>query len=367
LANTLLPSLRLTVLVVLLLATGCARGHDAPTVPQLTRAGDTAALNVPDTAVALPIRTYDGSGETVHPDFAAPRAPWRHRLFYLALTPYPSGSATYENPSLYASIDGVRWSGAPRAPMPLVRPVSGHLSDPDIVHASARDELLLYYREASDSDRIFLTSSKDGATWSRPARLFAAPRSAALSPAVVRRRTGEWLMWSVNALEGCLGYATNVELRRSADGIAWSTPQPVDLRAPSLLSAWHIDVQWIPDRDEYWALFPVKAPETCATTALFLATSRDGLSWRTLPNPVLTAGALSELSHIVYRSTFSYDARTDMVTLWVSGARLAGSSFKWRTVAMRRPRRVLFAELSRSTRARVAPPLPAVTAAFTPP
>jgi hypothetical protein len=349
------------------LVCGCGRGNDAPTVPQFRLTNDTAALNVPETPVALPIATYDGSGQSVHPDFAAPRAPWPHQLFYLALTPYPGGRPTHENPSLYASIDGMRWSGAPRAPMPVVRPLSGHLSDPDIVFSSARGELSLYYREASDSDRIFLTSSKDGAIWSRPAQLFAAPRSAALSPAVVRRRTGEWLMWSVNAPGGCMGTSTSVEVRRSVDGIEWSAPEPVDLRAPSLLSAWHIDVQWIPERDEYWALFPVKAPETCATTALFLATSRDGIAWNTLPSPVLTAGTLSELSHVVYRSTFSYDARTDMVTLWVSGARLSGTVFRWRTVALRRSRRTLFAELARTLRAAVAPPLPAVTAAFTPP
>lgn len=328
---------------------------------------DSAVLLVPDAPTTLAVRTYDGSGETVHPDFAAPRAPWRHRLFYLALTPYPSGSSTYENPSLYASVDGLRWSGAPRAPMPIVRPRSGHLSDPDIVHASARGQLFLYYREAGDSDRVLLTHSSDGAGWSTPAQLFATAPSAALSPAVVRRATSDWLMWSVNATGGCMGPSTTVEMRRSADGMAWSAPVPVDLRAPSLLYAWHIDVQWIPDRQEYWALFPVKAPETCATTALLLATSRDGIVWRTLPTPVLTAGAMADLRDIVYRSTFSYDARTDMVTLWVSGARFVDEAFRWHTVAMRRPRRALFAELSRSLRAKVAPPLPAVTAAFTPP
>jgi hypothetical protein len=347
---------------------GCGSHDRTPTVPEYRVTSDTAALNVPVGPIALPLSTYDGSGETVHPDFAAPRSPWKHRLFYLALTPYPAGATYYENPSLYASLDGVRWSGAPRAPMPLVKPRNGHLSDPDLVHASVRGELFLYYRQVSDSDRVFLMRSADGAQWSRSRQLFATKRYASLSPAVVRRAKDDWWMWSVDARSGCNDRTAQVTLRRSTDGIAWSDPAPAELGAPSLLYPWHLDVQWIPERGEFWALYPVKAPETCATTALFLATSRNGVTWRTLPTPVLIAGTIRELSHIVYRSTFSYDARTDMVALWLSGARLEGEGrFRWRTVAFRRPRLALFADLA-AAQHRPVPIAPRrVRTAFTPP
>ncbi|MHB0962044.1 MAG: hypothetical protein ACYC5V_02420 [Gemmatimonadaceae bacterium] len=350
------------------LVLGCAREKDAPTVPELRETSEGTTLQVPSTPVALDLRTYDGSDQTVHPDFAAPMAPWGRRLLYLVLTPYPHGTSTHENPSLYASYNGVEWKAAPQAPMPLVQPTEGHLSDPDVVHAPVRNELLLYYRQAGQTDRIFLTRSVDGARWSLPLALFDGPRNGVLSPAVVRRRNGDWRMWSVNAGSGCQDSTTTVELRRSSDGVHWSTPAPVTLPIPAGQFAWHIDVAWIPSRAEYWALFPVKAPGTCATTAIFLATSADGVTWRILPSPVLTAGAIPEFADVVYRSTFAYDAQRDVVALWYSGARRRrDGSYTWRTVAQQRARAELFAAAARAPSTKLPRARRLVRTTFNPP
>lgn len=345
----------------------CADGRHGVTVPEVRLTGDTAALRAPMVATPLVLQTYEGSGQSVHPDFAAPTNPWKRRLFYLALTPYPGGSPLYENPSLYASLDGVTWGAAPHAPMPLVRPVQGHLSDPDLVYASARNELFLYYRQSSDSDRVLMLRSVDGAAWSEPRPMLAAPAGRLLSPAVVRRRTGTWLMWSVDARTGCRDEATTVELRRSNDGLAWSVPEPVTLPIPAGQFAWHIDVEWIPSRGEYWALFPVKAPGTCVPTALYMATSPDGVAWRTVPVPVLVAGPIPAFRDVVYRSTFAFDARTDEVTFWFSGARFDGLAFTWRTAVQRRPRAEVFAGGVRAARLQLPVAGAAARAAFDPP
>lgn len=350
-----------------MLTLGCAKDASAPTVPELRESSAVAALQVPSTLVTLDLRTYDGSGQAVHPDYAAPVAPWGRRYFYLALTPYPQGQATHENPSLYASLDGVKWKAAPRAPMPLAQPTEGHLSDPDVVHAPIRNELLLYYRQAGQTDRIFLTRSADGARWTRPRALFDGRRNGVLSPAVVRRRNGDWRMWSINAGTGCRDSTTSVELRRSFDGVDWSAPEPVALPSPAGQYAWHIDVAWIPSRAEFWALFPVKAPGTCATTAVFLATSADGVTWRTLPSPVMTAGAIPEFADVVYRSTFAYDAQRDMVTLWYSGARRRDGIYTWRTAAQQRTRGELFASAARAPTTKLPTARRSVRTTFTPP
>lgn len=326
-----------------------------------------AALQVPSLPALLDLRTYDGSDQSVHPDYAAPTAPWRRRYFYLALTPYPSGTSTHENPSLYASFDGVKWRAAPNAPMPLAQPQEGHLSDPDVVHAPVRNELLLYYRQAGTTDRIFLTRSVDGARWSPPRPLFDAPRNGALSPAVVRVRAGDWRMWSINAGTGCKDSTTAVELRRSTDGVAWSAPESVTLPGPAGQFAWHIDVAWIPSRAQFWALLPVKAPGTCATTAVFLATSPDGVTWRTLPSAVMTAGAIPAFADVVYRSTFAYDAPRDMVTLWFSGARRRDGVYTWRTAAQTRTRAELFASAARAPTSKLPTARRSVRTTFTPP
>src|SRR6202163_713834 len=49
------------------------------------------------------VPTYDSSGELVHPDaFVSPKA-WRGSRYWFAATPYPSGDASFENPSIFTS------------------------------------------------------------------------------------------------------------------------------------------------------------------------------------------------------------------------------------------------------------------------
>ena len=79
-----------------------------------------------------------------------------------------------------------------------------------------------------------------------------------------------------------------------------------------------------------------------ATPALRLSTSADGITWTQHPTPVLRAGVTPEFNNIVYRSTLEYDARTDMVTLWYSGARASGESWMWSAAVERRLRGDLF-------------------------
>jgi hypothetical protein len=121
------------------------------------------------------------------------------------------------------------------------------------------------------------------------------------------------------------------------DGVRWSLPKPVALRQPDLW-AWHIEVQWIPSRNEFWALYNAKTNNGCSTPALFLATSPDGLAWTVIPAPVLERGRIPEFQHIVYRSTLAYDPGADAITFWYSGARHDGEQFIWSAAVERRLR-----------------------------
>jgi hypothetical protein len=128
-----------------------------------------------------------------------------------------------------------------------------------------------------------------------------------------------------------------VDVRRSADGVHWSAPTRAQLEQPGFYP-WHIDVEWLPTLGEYWALFNGKRAGSCTTPALFLARSTDGVTWTTYPSPVLARGAIHELEDVVYRTTFSYDADEDVVTLWYSGARFDGTQYVWRAAVERRAR-----------------------------
>lgn len=169
-----------------------------------------------------------------------------------------------------------------------------------------------------------------------------------VSPSVVRRAEGEWMMWSVNAgAAGCASASTVVELRRSTDGVHWTTPEATSLddRAGS---TWHIDVEWIPSRKEYWAVYPVKSASGCATERLDFATSADGVHWRSYPSPVLLKGATDALRDIVYRSSIAYDEPTGIVSLWYSGATFVGgaANYRWSLGFERMTLPSLFARVS---------------------
>ena len=310
-----------------------------------------------DVIQPLVLSTYEGSGQTVHPDFVATGAEWTHSANYLFITPYPNGNANFENPSIYDSGDLLKWSAPWGVSNPIASPSDGYFSDPDAVFVAERNELWLYFRQVSSENVIRLTKSTDGVHWSAPTIVAHAPNHEIISPTVVRRSPTDWLMWSVNGNVGCTGLNTTVELRRSSDGISWSSPTTVLLSQPGLYP-WHIDVEWIASRGEFWALYNTKTPGSCTTSAVYLATSADGLQWKTYSSPVLARGAIPELQDVVYRSTFAYDDASDAVTIWYSGARYDAGNYIWRSAVQRRLRSDLFATITTpSARASIqAPP-----------
>jgi hypothetical protein len=99
---------------------------------------------------------------------------------------------------------------------------------------------------------------------------------------------------------GCGAATTTVDLRRSTDGVAWSGPVTTDLTQDALWP-WHVDVEWIPSRDEFWAVYNVKT---------------------------------------------AYNPFTDAVTFWYSGARFEGSAYVWKAAVERRHRAEVFANLT---------------------
>jgi hypothetical protein len=291
----------------------------------------------------LRLATFDGSGQLVHPDVARVPRGWAPARHFLAITPYPGGDVARELPSVYASGDPSEWVAPNGVKNPIVKPWKGYLSDPDLVFEPQRKELWLYYRHVSKRNTVFLTVSADGSHWSKPVRLVSAPNHELVSPSVVRVDQGNWHMWSVNAGgAGCSSETTTVDHRTSLDGLHWSAPAKVQVSSPDQLPPWHLDVVWVAELREFWTLYNEKGPRSCATQALRLSTSPDGINWTERPTPVLRAGVTPEFRDIVYRSTLEYDARTDMVTLWYSGARRDGETWTWNAAVERRSRLGLF-------------------------
>jgi hypothetical protein len=181
-----------------------------------------------------------------------------------------------------------------------------------------------FRRDAHLGDRVMLTKSADGAQWSKPTYAFGTIARYILSPSVAIGPDGTWRAWTVDAGSvGCSARSTFVTVRRSADGMRWSRKRRRVSLDQSEQIIWHIEVQYIAPRGEYWALLAAY-PRTasCTATQLYLATSPDGETWTTYPTPLLSRGAIPEFEANVYRSTLVYDQAADAVTFWFSGARL---------------------------------------------
>ena len=138
-----------------------------------------------------------------------------------------------------------------------------------------------------------------------------------------------------------------LEVRKSVNGIDWGTPTRITL-AHDGLYPWHVEVQWIASRGEFWALYNAKQPGSCTTPALFFATSRNGVSWTPVRRPVVAKGVHPAFQDIVYRSTFAYDPVEDDLRLWISGARFDRSKWIWSTLLIRKHRPSLFDKVARA-------------------
>ena len=333
-------------------------------LPGLEPAVFTAIAEGPDALpfgelTPLDFATYDGSRQVVHPDYVATPAGAFGLPFHIAITPYPFGNAAFENPSFFDATRRDAWTLSPGTPNPVVRPDIGYLSDPDLVYVPETGELWMYYRQVTNDNIVLLVRTRDGRTWTRPVDVVRAPNHQIISPSVVRRGEGDWWMFAVNAgVSGCGAAATTVEVRRSADGLRWGDPVAAEVAEPDSWP-WHIDVQWIPSLDRFWAIYNVKSGAGCTTPAVYVSESGDGYAWEPTSQPVLVKGAIPEFQDVVYRTTFEYDPLTDAITFWFSGARYDGSHYVWGAAVERRRRIAVFGLITATIDPRSLPPAPA--------
>ena len=103
------------------------------------------------------------------------------------------------------------------------------------------------------------------------------------------------------------------------DSADWQSGVETDLAQPGYV-VWHMKVEFVPSKNEYWALYVAYPADgrSCKDDDLFMARSKDGVHWLTYTRAVLrherrrwTAGAL-------YRSSFVYDPQTDALRVWLS-------------------------------------------------
>lgn len=262
--------------------------------------------------------TYDGSGQTVHPDVVDTVTGWNGYRYWMGITPYPDGNDDYENPSILASADGNTWVVPAGLTNPIAAPGAGFWPDPDLVFDGTR----LHYFWAGHR----YSYSDDGITWSSPVQVVSPPTLSEVSPAVVVV-DGTWMMWAVD-----VSASPNKLFLRTASGPTgpWSAETECDIEVAAGRDVWHLDVCHIDG--EYWSLLTdCTANVSGADAALRMAHSYDGVEWEVGTIEVIprTAGTWAA-THLYRSSMIPIFDDGDLVgfDVWYSARSAAGA---WRT------------------------------------
>lgn len=324
------------------------RPTDAPLAPSSTHA-TFDPHSVPDrieelitrrlNKVAIPPDAYSLASDAVHPDIACPPNSWGGARCWLMYTPYKNSDAGYENPALLAGSTDTTWDTPAQLKNPIV-PYPGadkYNSDPDHAFDPVTGRMVQVYRVVADSfNKIMIMSTGNARQWT-PARIaFKERNHDAVSPSLIIERDRQAKMWYVRTgAAGCTSTASSVQLRTAMpdsnsgyDAADWSAATPVNLIIPGFV-VWHLDVAELPRNGGYIALIAAFAKGlSCGTSELWLATSPDGVGWRTYPMPLLWRTmkfAKARTINTWYRGTLRYDAASDSLQIWPSA--LVGSTW----------------------------------------
>lgn len=220
--------------------------------------------------------TYDGSGQVVHPSVYYRADGWNGFSYWMAMTPFPGGDASKENPSILASNDGDNWIVPNGLTNPIdARPGANYNSDAEIV-MDANDLLWCVYRETDGStyDKLKVRSSSDGVIWSAETEILSGAFSSLLSPSVVWDGS-QFVMWSVNR-SGTFPYQ-HVERRTCAAPTGtWSSGVDITFanKPNQNFGMWHVCTRL--NGTTYQMLL---LSETVSGFCLTYLTGNDGKSW----------------------------------------------------------------------------------------
>lgn len=241
-----------------------------------------------------------GNNQNVHPKVLYFANGFGGHLYWMAYTPYPWGTASYENPCIAFSDDGYEWTDIDGNPIDEPDSgVTGYMSDTHLVY---KDGVLECWYRLADTENlveyIYRKTSSDGVTWSSREELYSytseSSVSHALSPCALWDGT-KYQIWLVYYSYGSTASENNQYIKyfESADGTNWT--QVSTIKIPFALDnlayrLWHIDV--IKDGNNYVLLAMCKGGGSAydgtanQVWTLFMTTSADNVTYST-PLPVI--------------------------------------------------------------------------------
>jgi hypothetical protein len=281
--------------------------------------------------VSIPSDGFSQASDAVHPDMACPPDSWNGARCWLLYTPYRNSDPAYENPAFLEATTDSSWRTPDEVKNPIIpHPGTGYNSDPDHAFDPTTRRMVQVYRVVSDSfNKIMIMSTANARQWTTPVVAFKELNHDAISPALIIEPDRSAKLWYVRTgPAGCNALSSSVELRMAApDGDSryehsiWSPPTPVTMSIPRYV-VWHLDVIKTSADVGYVALiaaYPIGS--NCANSDLWIASSRDGITWQTYGMPILWRSMNTAKQRAVstwYRGTLRYDAISDSLHVWPS-------------------------------------------------
>ena len=248
----------------------------------------TYSISASNAANPLTTPTYDGSGQAVHPAVVYVPGGWNGYAYWMAMTPYPNGSAEWEDPSILASADGTTWVVPPGLTNPIDPNGNLPAHNADVSLILGQDNLLYCYWVYWNGSSSFwyVKSSADGVNWSVKTELLTAVGYNDTVSATVLWDGVQYVMWGTQISDN-----PNTLHRRTCptpDG-TWSSP--IVCSMPSVRDVWHLSVVKNVAFREYHA-FVVLCNRNVSGVGAKLAFSRsfDGIVWSE-PKLLLDASA----------------------------------------------------------------------------
>lgn len=242
------------------------------------------------------IEAFPGNEEVVHPSIVNCGVLWNGYQYWMAITPYPNNNDAYENPSIYCSSDGITWINPAGISNPIIpKPATSHNADTNLI----LDDNTLYctYCDGSDN-KIKITSSSDGITWSAPVILIGASNSYSISsiicPSIVKvgstyylyhigsivSNANNWInkisRWSATSITGPYTDIKDVHFER-VDNLDWN----------------HNSVRYHNGRYYLMAATTIRTVNT-EGDFIYIGVSDDGLHFKRTDTPLITKTITAE-------------------------------------------------------------------------
>ena len=259
-----------------------------------------------NTSDPLSIPTYDGSDQTIHPSVLYFPDAWNGYSYWMAHTPYPYADASYENPSISVSNDGVNWTSLSGLSNPIDQPTNQelagnyHMSDTELVWNNGKLEVWYRFNVNDGTEQLMRKTSTNGVTWSNREIVFdlTDEPNFALSPSVIFE-DNKYKMWFV-------GTEASIYYTESSTGAndSWSPLVTTKLDYyDDTYDPWHIDV--IEDENRYVLVISTTLLSDGGRN-LLIGESSDGVNFDDL-RVILTPSSDGWDDKEIYRASLIHD------------------------------------------------------------